>query len=175
MSLYSHSAHSKFSMPWSHWPTSSPVMVSSPPHKRQVTSCQSLQVALAFAERLRRCSKCRRISVIVIWFFILFLSLTRNSLSDFWVKVKLFFNFFFTFFSWHKCLADWFLACDEGMLYRHELSRDKLSSCFSLTHWIKYSTKLRESQPLNTFFFTFFCCCKSLSIKGLGPGPWALS
>ena len=82
MSLYSHSAHSKFSMPWSHWPTSSPVMVSSAPQPRQVTSCQSLQVALASASRRLRRLKCRRISVIVISFFIVFLSLTGISLTE---------------------------------------------------------------------------------------------
>ncbi len=110
MSLYSHSAHSKFSMPWSHWPTSSPVMVSSPPHKWQVTSCQSLQVALAFAERLRRWLKCRRISVIVILFFIslLFLSLTGMSIAQSQkiasIKLTLFHFFYFYFYdlAWQK-------------------------------------------------------------------------
>ena len=58
-------------------------MVSSAPQPRQVTSCQSLQVALASASRRLRRLKCRRISVIVIVFFMLFLiSLTEKSIAE---------------------------------------------------------------------------------------------
>ena len=106
MSLYSHSGHSKFSMPWSHWPTSSPVMVSSPPHKQQVTSCQSLQVAL--------------ISVVVILFFIMFLSLTGNSLSEKAEKVnhKSHFISLFLFFIFMLFGHGWHASCvGEGVFY----------------------------------------------------------
>jgi hypothetical protein len=70
--------------------------------------CRTTAIAAAFpilarfsrtASRWRRSSKWRRISLNVIVFFIVFLSLTGYSLSEKTVKVKLYFHFFSLFFS----------------------------------------------------------------------------
>ena len=45
--------------------------------------------------------------------------------SHFWDKVKPFFNFFFTFFSWHKLFAHRFLAWDKRVLGYLQGAADK--------------------------------------------------
>ena len=81
--------------------------------------------------------------------------------SHFRDKVKPFFNFFFTFFSRHKLLADWLFAWDEGVLCYLQGAADEASvigsvdftHCFSLTHWEYDSRKDGRSQELFSFFF----------------------
>ena len=129
---------------------------------------------------------------------LLFLSLTGKILAHFAGEVKPFFNFFFTFFSRHKLLADWFFAWDEGVLCYLQGAADKasvigsvdfcesvwrpprsvdLGHCFFvvhfLTHWEYDSRKNDRSQALFSLFFTFFSCRKSLTIKDLGRAPGA--
>ena len=90
------------------------------------------------------------------------------------------FYYFYSALELFPCGAFAFKGCFPFPHLIHALALDEVSAnlgychlifhCISLTHWVKYSTKVRASQPLNTFYFTFFCCCKLLITKGLGRG-----
>ena len=91
MSLYSHSPHIHF-VRSAHSSALHLLILTECPHPQQVTRFMIpvevwTWLATRASRRLRR-TKCRRISVIVIVFFIVFLSLTGISLSDFRPKVK---------------------------------------------------------------------------------------
>ena len=77
------------------------------------------------------------------------------------------FYYFYSALELFPCGAFAFKGCVPFPHLIHALALDEVSAnlgychlifhCISLTHWIKYSTKVRGSQPLNTFYFTFFC------------------
>ena len=135
--LYSHSLHMNQSVSV-HSSAASRVMCSSSLHPQQDTSTL-LATCLIASRRLRRL-KCRRISVIVIWFFIVFLSLTGNSLSEKAEKVNKKNNFSFFFFC--------YLCQQLARNLRGEWGIENLSHWLSMTYGRRAAPR-RKSLSIN--------------------------
>jgi hypothetical protein len=98
-----------------------------------------LAACLIASRRLRR-SKCRRISVIVIVFVIVFLSLTGNSLSEKAEKVNKKNNFSFFFFCYLCQQLAWNLRGEWGI--------ENLSHWLSMTYGRRAAPR-RKSLSIN--------------------------